>query len=123
MTIPLIKDDSDNEKEKENKLSINSEEEEVIIDNKKKENEESNLINEEGRVLPKLCFCEFYLNKIYFKICKRRKKQEIINICNKLGKAIFCRKWKVNRVSVENPSSVVEVSGECRWSDLEVSSK
>ena len=84
MTIPLIKDDSDNEKEKENKLSINSEEEEGIIDNKKKENEENNLINEEGRVLPKLCFCEFYLNKIYFKICKKRKKQEIINICNKL---------------------------------------
>ena len=83
MAIPLIKDDSD--KEKENKFSINSEEkEEEINDNIKNENEENNLINEEGRVLPKLCFYEFYLNKFYFKICKRRKKQEIINICNKL---------------------------------------
>ena len=79
MAMPLIKDSSD--KEKENNFSINSEQEE-IIDNKK--NEENPLIKEEGRILPKLSFFEFYFSQIYFKICKRRKNQEIINICDKL---------------------------------------
>jgi len=79
MAMPLIKESSD--KEKENNFSINSEQDE-IIDNKK--NEENPLIKEEGRILPKLSFFEFYFSQIYFKICKRRKNQEIINICDKL---------------------------------------
>ena len=67
--------------EKENDVNevINSEEK-----ISEEQNEEKDLINEEVRILPKISFFGFYLNYIYFKICKRRKNQEILNLCEKI---------------------------------------
>ena len=83
MAMPLIKDSSD--KEIQTHFAINSEEEEDIFNNEKiNENLLDPLINEEGRILPKLSFFEYYFSQIYCKICKRKKNQELINICEKL---------------------------------------
>ena len=79
MTIPLIQSSTGKEKDLDVKEVINSEEK--ISEEK---NEENALINEDDRILPKISFFEFYFNNIYFKICKRRKNQEIVNICDKI---------------------------------------
>ena len=79
MTMPLIKDSIGKEKDIDVKEVINSEEK--ISEEQK---EEKALIKEEDRILPKISFFEFYFNHIYFKICKRRKNQEIMNICDKI---------------------------------------
>ena len=79
MAIPLIKSSTGKEKDIDVKEVINSEEK--ISEEK---NEENALINEEDRILPKISFFEFYFNHIYFKLCKRRKNQEIVNICDKI---------------------------------------
>ena len=79
MAIPLIKSSTGKEKDIDAKEVINSEEK--ISEEK---NEENALINEEDRILPKISFFEFYFNHIYFKLCKRRKNQEIVNICDKI---------------------------------------
>ena len=84
MTMPLIKSISDKENESDFKEVINSEEEKISEDKIDSKDEENTLVNEEERILPKLSFFEFYFIYIYFKICKRRKNQEIINICDKI---------------------------------------
>ena len=84
MTMPLIKSISDKENESDFKEVINSEEEKISEDKIDSKDEENPVVNEEERILPKLSFFEFYFNYIYFKICKRRKNQEIINICDKI---------------------------------------
>ena len=77
--MPLINDNTRKEKEMDVKEVINSEEK--ISEG---QNEEKDLINEEVRILPKISFFGFYLNYIYFKICKRRRNQEILNLCEKI---------------------------------------
>ena len=62
----------------------------LIINNKEVEKDSNNDINEEDRkninnieenkVLPK----DFYLNNAYFSKCRRSKKQDILDICNKI---------------------------------------
>ena len=84
MTMPLIKSISDKENESDFKEVINSEEEKISEEKIDSKDEENPVVNEEERILPKLSFFEFYFNYIYFKICKRRKNQEIINICDKI---------------------------------------
>ena len=84
MTMPLIKSISDKENESDFKEVINSEEEKISEDKIDSKDEENTLVNEEERILPKLSFFEFYFIYIYFKICKRRKNQEIINLCDKI---------------------------------------
>ena len=79
MTMPLIKDSTGKEKEIDAK-EVNNSEEKISEEQK----EEKALIKEEDRILPKISFFEFYFNHIYFKICKRRKNQEIMNICDKI---------------------------------------
>ena len=63
-------------------------------ENEKEDNENENWINynlntiEKGninnKILPKLSFFDFYFNNIYFKCCKRIKKQDMLNACNKI---------------------------------------
>ena len=52
-----------------------------MIDNDKEENADS---LEENINLPKFNFFDFYLNNFYFRLCKKSKKQEIINIANEI---------------------------------------
>ena len=34
--------------------------------------------------MPKFSFYDFYFNNIYFKKCKRRERQDILDICNRI---------------------------------------
>ena len=75
---PLITEN--NEKIPEVKISDEFEgkqgEEEDFYENKNESDEEN--------ILPKLSFIEFFLNNLYFKKCKRRNQQEILELCNKI---------------------------------------
>ena len=75
---PLIMEN--NEKIPEVKISDEFEgkqgEEEEFNENKNE--------SEEENILPRLSFIEFFLNNLYFKKCKRRNQQEILELCNKI---------------------------------------
>ena len=75
---PLITEN--NEKIPEVKISDEFEgkqgEEEEFNENKNE--------SEEENILPRLSFIEFFLNNLYFKKCKRRNQQEILELCNKI---------------------------------------
>ena len=112
MIIPLIKSSTGKEKDIDVKEVINSEEK--ISEEK---NEENALINEEDRILPKISFFEFYFNNIYFKICKRRKNQEIVNICDKIiYKYISIDSVLYNLIRLEN------LFKDYRWNNPELNS-
>jgi len=93
VTIPLISDmnEKENEEEKNIKSKINeyvnldenkngTNNKEIIVDNKKRNIE----YKTEDKILPKLSFFDFYFNNIYWNKCKRREKQDILNISNKI---------------------------------------
>ena len=72
---PLVNDSSENEEDEED---INNQ---INIDNKSEDNKVDRANN---KILPKLSFFDFYFNNIYCSKCKRRKKQDILDICNKI---------------------------------------
>ena len=76
ISTPLMNDipDKEDEKEKDNKVTA--------IKNEENENKEDNNIKIYNRILPKLSFFDFYFNNIYCSCCKRRNKQDILDICN-----------------------------------------
>ena len=93
VTILLISDinEKENEDEKNIKSKINeninldgnksgTNNKEIIVDNKKRNIE----YKTEDKILPKLSFFDFYFNNIYWNKCKRREKQDILNISNKI---------------------------------------
>ena len=89
LNFPLMDDNYDEEKEnneeekdseiktdiEKNKSDLNS-----IDSIQKKEVDKE----EENKILPKLSFFDFYFNNIYFKKCKRRENQDILDMCNKI---------------------------------------
>jgi len=76
--LPLVNDSSENEDDEED---INYQINDVSIDNKSEDNKVDRVNN---KILPKLSFFDFYFNNIYCTKCKRRKKQDILDICNKI---------------------------------------
>ena len=77
-----MNDLSDKDEEKE------EEKEKDNVKNKiKKDEDENNVENNitiPKRILPKLSFIDFYFNNIYCACSKRRTKQDILDICNKI---------------------------------------
>ena len=71
----VINNDSENEEEEENEINNN-------LNNIEKE--EKNTGKNENKILPKFSFFDFYFNNIYCKCCKRRERQDMLNICNKI---------------------------------------
>ena len=73
----VINNDSENEEEEENENEINNNLNNI-------EKEEKNTGKNENKILPKFSFFDFYFNNIYCKCCKRRERQDMLNICNKI---------------------------------------
>ena len=75
-----IKKEKEEEKNEEeyNNININK------TDSKNHLDEEKNVVNPDKKILPKFSFFDFYINNLYFKKCKRRKRQDILNICNNI---------------------------------------
>ena len=71
ISTPFMNDISDKEDEKEKNNIVNK-------------TKEENNIKIYNRTLPKFSFFDFYFNNIYFSCCKRRNKQDILDICNKI---------------------------------------
>ena len=92
ITFPLI--DDMNEKDEEENYIKNTIDENINFEENKSGNNDTKIIvdddqgnieyNTEDKILPKLSFFDFYFNNIYCKSCKRREKQDILNICNKI---------------------------------------
>ena len=80
--------DIDKEENNENKTDLANkliEEKKEDKNLKNEENDDINIIIENGKkILPKLSFFDFYFNNFYFKCCKRRKKQDILALCNSI---------------------------------------
>lgn len=87
--VPLIKESQESKNSDQNdNLNINEKDTDSI---------------EENNILPKLSFFDFYFNNLYFKICKRNKKQEMINICNKIIFKYFSADFIIaNLIKLEN---------------------
>ena len=81
---PLINEQSNEDKENKNVSNINDNDNNNDINNKKKYSNEDNS-DASSFVLKKLCFCDFLINNIYSKCCKRMRNQEIINMTNKIA--------------------------------------
>ena len=92
ITFPLI--DDMNEKDEEENNIKNTIDENINLEENKSGNNDTKIIvdddqgnikyNTEDKIMPKLSFFDFYFNNIYCKSCKRREKQDILNICNKI---------------------------------------
>ena len=88
VNIPLltIKDNNQDQEGFNKEISpITSEEE---LDEKQKEidikDDDINKEKEQNRILPKISFFHYFLNNIYCQCCRKNKKQELINMCNKI---------------------------------------
>ena len=88
VNIPLltIKDNNQDQEGFNKEISpITSEEE---LDEKQKEidikDDDINKEQEQNRILPKISFFHYFLNNIYCQCCRKNKKQELINMCNKI---------------------------------------
>ena len=93
ITFPLISDINETENEKEKNIkskideNVNLEENKNGTNNKeiKFDDNKGNIeYKTEDKILPKLSFFDFYFNNIYCKSCKRREKQDILSLCNKI---------------------------------------
>ena len=78
--------DNNNDKEENDKNKTDLIEEEKEDKNlKNEENKDKNIVTEnKSKILPKLSFFDFYFNNFYFKCCKRKKKQDILDLCNSI---------------------------------------
>ena len=74
-SLSSLIDSKSEEEQNENEINntLNPKEKETIQD-----------INKKNKILPKFSFFDFYFNNIYCKCCKRKEKQDILNICNKI---------------------------------------
>jgi len=82
---PLIDTFADNDTDKEEDNKNKDDSSNKLIEEKEEDGENNEkIISKENKdkILPKLSFFDFYFNNIYFKCCKRRKKQEILELCN-----------------------------------------
>ena len=78
--------DNNNDKEENDKNKTDLIEEEKEDKNlKNEENKDKNIVTEnKSKISPKLSFFDFYFNNFYFKCCKRKKKQDILDLCNSI---------------------------------------
>ena len=74
-SLTSLIDSKSEEEQNENEINntLNPKEKETIQD-----------INKKNKILPKFSFFDFYFNNIYCKCCKRKEKQDLLNICNKI---------------------------------------
>ena len=82
---PLIDTFADNDTDKEEDNKNKDDSSNKLIEEKEEDGENNEKIiskENKNKILPKLSFFDFYFNNIYFKCCKRRKKQEILELCN-----------------------------------------
>ena len=90
LDLPLIdnnnydKEKWNNEEEKDSEIKTDIEKEKSDLNSIDNIQKEENDKEEENKILPKLSFFDFYFNNIYFKKCKRREKQDILDMCNKI---------------------------------------
>ena len=107
VTIPLltIKDNNQDQEAFNKEISPVTNEEEMnekqkdldIKDDDIKEEKEQN------RILPKVSFFHYFLNNIYCGICRKNKKQELINMCNKIVlKYTSIDNVLLNQIKLEN---------------------
>ena len=98
---PLLNIDDDNKETKDIEIinAINDEELEDSDANKK------SFIKKEdkNRNLPKISFLQYFLNNIYCQCCRKNKKQELINTCNKIvSKYTSIDYILLNQIKLEN---------------------
>ena len=98
---PLLNIDDDNKETKDIEIinAINDEEIEDSDANKK------SFIKKEdkNRNLPKISFLQYFLNNIYCQCCRKNKKQELINTCNKIvSKYTSIDYILLNQIKLEN---------------------
>ena len=101
---PLIDEQSNENKENKNVSNINDNDNnnDNDINNKKKYSNEDNS-DASSFVLKKLCFCDFLINNIYSKCCKRMRNQEILNMTNKIAyKYLSIDSLLINQMKIEN---------------------
>ena len=116
-SIPLLKEE---EKKKDNQQNIkirdiNNKCEPLIKEISNGSNITNNLANinyridsdeesnNESKFLKKFSFFDFIYNSVYFKFCKRNKRQEIINSCKKLvSKYLSIDSILINQLKLEN---------------------
>ena len=98
---PLLNIDDDNKETKDIEIinSINDEELEDSDANKKSFIKKE----EKTRNLPKISFLQYFLNNIYCQCCRKNRKQELINICNKIvSKYTSIDYILLNQIKLEN---------------------
>jgi len=99
----IDKEDDDKYKaDSSNRLIVKEKEEDNYVKNE--DNKEKIILKEnQNKILPKLSFFDFYFNNIYFKCCKRRKKQEILELCNAIKLKYISIDWVLyNLIRLEN---------------------
>ena len=88
---------------KENLLETNTNDNEDILTMKGKDNEYNTNNEKKERIFPKLSFYDFIFNNIYCKKCCTSKKQDLLEICNKIISKYYTMDYIIyNQMRLEN---------------------